>query len=117
MEKAIPLLVIGIMLLSGIGVVAVDNNIQHTYPAVSANEESNGGSRSYTHTVLVEVGTSTTCPSCPASNSAWHSIYAGGNYDFEYCGYCRNHGWYFYCLHEIQKMDTIQMCDIRRGWF
>jgi len=39
----------------------------------------------YTHTVFVEVGTATWCPSCPASNNAWHSIYGSGNYDFEYC--------------------------------
>ena len=41
--------------------------------------------RDYTHTVLVEVGTATWCSACPASNTAWHSIYSGGNYDFEYC--------------------------------
>jgi hypothetical protein len=85
MKKTIPFLIIGILLLSGIGVAAIDNNIQQSYPGISTYEESDGGSRSYTHTVLVEVGTSTTCPSCPASNNAWHSIYASGNYDFEYC--------------------------------
>lgn len=36
------------------------------------------------HTVLVEVGTATWCPSCPQSNDAWHTIYGGKAYDFEY---------------------------------
>jgi PKD repeat protein len=34
---------------------------------------------------MVEVGTATWCPSCPSSNTAWHSYYNSGNYDFEYC--------------------------------
>jgi thiol-disulfide isomerase/thioredoxin len=39
----------------------------------------------YTHTVLVEVGTASWCPSCPDSNIAWHNIYEEKNYNFEYC--------------------------------
>ncbi len=52
--------------------------------ADSAGEEATKETRS-THTVMVEVGTATWCPSCPAANTAWHNIYSGGSYDFEYC--------------------------------
>lgn len=85
MKKALPIVIIGILFLSGIGAAAIDSDKKIPYPEVSEYEPTSGGNRDYTHTVMVEVGTATWCPSCPASNSAWHSIYGGGNYDFEYC--------------------------------
>jgi len=61
------------------------DNIQSNLQTNFAQEPiSNLEPMEYTHTVLVEVGTATWCPSCPASNTAWHTIYGSGNYDFEY---------------------------------
>ena len=85
MKKVIPFLIVGIMFLSGIGAAAINNDTQQSYPITTDYENIDGGSRDYTHTVMVEVGTATWCPSCPASNLAWHNIYATGNYDFQYC--------------------------------
>jgi hypothetical protein len=81
MKKLLPILVIGIFVLSGLGASAIqvfNQEVENTTPETSMSP------RDYTHTVLVEVGTATWCPSCPASNTAWHSIYEGENYDFEY---------------------------------
>jgi hypothetical protein len=86
MKKTLPIIIIGIMLLSVIGATATTtNHVKSTYDASNIDYNPSGPTLAYTHTVLVEVGTATWCPSCPASNSAWHNIYAGGNYDFEYC--------------------------------
>ena len=84
MRKILPFLVMGILVLSGLGAVALESDIEEFNSGTVEVKNTGGGSRDYTHTVLVEVGTRTTCPSCPASNLAWHSIYEGGNYDFEY---------------------------------
>ncbi len=82
----IPILLIGILVLSGLGAVAlnVDNEKLDFETLEYEDLSSSTTSMDYTHTVLVEVGTRTTCSACPASNLAWHSIYGGGNYDFEY---------------------------------
>ena len=77
MKKILPLLVVTCFVLSGLGAVAV--SVEKENIVVEEND------RDYTHTVLVEVGTASWCPSCPASNTAWHNIYGSGDYDFEYC--------------------------------
>ena len=71
---------VGIFVLSGLGASAIQSNNEKNEQI----PQSNSGPRDYTHTVLVEVGTATWCSSCPASNTAWHSIYESGEYDFEY---------------------------------
>ena len=76
MRKILPLLVVVSFVLSGLGAVGLS--------VEKENEEPQSQPRDYTHTVMVEVGTATWCPSCPGSNTAWHSIYGSGNYDFEY---------------------------------
>ncbi len=86
MKKFLIALIIGILVLSGLGAGAIQSNTlkpvfekaDYQEPPISSLP------RDYTHTVLVEVGTATWCPSCPASNAAWHTIYESGNYDFEY---------------------------------
>jgi len=75
MKKLIPLLIVGVFILSGLGASAAPNHQKATDPRPTMD---------YTHTVLVEVGTATWCPSCPASNQMWHTIYGGHSYDFEY---------------------------------
>ena len=77
MKKIIPIYIAGILLCTTIGAVGLPSNNMII-------NENNTGRLDYTHTVFVEVGTATWCPSCPASNSAWHTIYGTGTYDFEY---------------------------------
>jgi len=86
MRKILPLIVVGIFVLSGLGAGALQNdNVKSVSETVVYEEQiSSSSPRDYTHTVLVEVGTATWCSACPASNNAWHTIYGGGNYDFEY---------------------------------
>jgi len=84
MKKILPLLIVGIFVLSGLGAVAT--NVEKEIETKTINVENLGNDpKDYTHTVLVEVGSTSTCPACPASNIAWHTIYDGGNYNFEYC--------------------------------
>jgi len=78
MKKIIPICIAGILICTAFGAAALPNN---NLDKINGN---NTGKTEYTHTVFVEVGTATWCPSCPASNTAWHSIYGTGNYDFEY---------------------------------
>jgi len=78
MKKIISILVLGLFVLGGIGAAGIKNNYRNESIA------NNNSSRDYTHTVLVEVGSRSTCPACPSSNLAWHNIYIGGNYNFEY---------------------------------
>jgi hypothetical protein len=77
MKKIIPICLAGILFFTAFGAVGLPEDTMIL-------PEDNTGRRDYTHTVFVEVGTATWCPSCPASNTVWHNIYTGGNYDFEY---------------------------------
>jgi hypothetical protein len=85
MKKILPIVILGILVLSGLGASALQQT--PIKPAAVTMEQQlipNPSPRDYTHTVLVEVGTATWCPSCPQSNSVWHTIYEQGTYDFEY---------------------------------
>ena len=84
MKKIIPVLIIGILVLSGLGAVAIESNNGKPVSKTNENVVKSSSPRDYTHTVFVEVGTATWCSACPQCNSAWHTIYEGGNYDFEY---------------------------------
>lgn len=86
MKKILPLIIIGMFVISGIGAVAIESTSEKNDFKTSENENliCNNSPRDYTHTVMVEVGTATWCPSCPQSNTAWHTIYESGDYDFEY---------------------------------
>ena len=85
MNKILPILLLGVLVLSGLGASAIQNDRLESMTETSFIKPiSTAGNRDYTHTVLVEVGTATWCSACPASNTAWHSLYEGGNYDFQY---------------------------------
>jgi len=45
---------------------------------------SNTVTEDFTHTVFIEKGTATWCPSCPAAGEALYSIYESGDYPFFY---------------------------------
>lgn len=76
MKRLMTISIIGILLLSGLA--ALNATATTTQPITT------GQRTDYTHTVLVEVGTATWCPSCPESNAAWHTIYETHNYNFQY---------------------------------
>jgi hypothetical protein len=85
MKNILPVILIGILVLSGLGASA--HHSDQTTPeqaTIYQSPEATTSPKDYTHTVLVEVGTATWCPSCPQSNTAWHTIYEAGTYDFEY---------------------------------
>jgi len=77
MKKIIPICIVGILFCTTFGAVGLPTNNPLT-------NDNTIGRLDYTHTIFVQVGTATWCPSCPASNSAWHTIYGTGSYDFEY---------------------------------
>jgi thiol-disulfide isomerase/thioredoxin len=86
MKKILPIVIIAILVLSGLGASALQSDDIKPDSKITVYQDPSTSSspKDYTHTVLVEVGTATWCPSCPASNEAWHTIYASGNYNFEY---------------------------------
>ena len=86
MKKIIAILITGVFVLSGLGASALQSDdITSDFKITTYQDPSvYSPSTDYTHTVFVEVGTATWCPSCPASNAAWHSMYESGKYDFEY---------------------------------
>lgn len=69
MKKILPLIVVGIFILSGFGAVAQNND----------NEKN-----AYTHTILGEYGTATWCGYCKYAHGALKNIYAGGWHPFYY---------------------------------
>jgi hypothetical protein len=84
MKKIIPTVLIGMLVLSGLGASALHSDHTINGDATTYTQQTIPSPKDYTHTVLVEVGTATTCPACPQSNTAWHTIYEQGIYDFEY---------------------------------
>jgi hypothetical protein len=84
MKKIILFFVVGSLIFGGLGASGL--RLENESVTQQIHTESIDGPRDYTHTVLVEYGSRKGCPSCPATNSAWKSIYASGNYDFEYVG-------------------------------
>ena len=85
MKKIISIILIFIISINGLASASI--NIYQKEKIIQINNEDKNinSKKDYTHTVLVEVGTATWCPSCPASNIAWHSIYDDKEYNFEYC--------------------------------
>ena len=52
--------------------------------AISGESDSNHTTEYSTHTVFVEEGTATWCPSCPAARDALAILHHGGSYNFHY---------------------------------
>ena len=78
MKKFLPILIIGILVLSGLGASAInvekENNKNNNYTS--------GGKA--THTPLAEFGTSTTCGFCKYAHGALMELYEEGQLDFYY---------------------------------
>ncbi|MCX6666696.1 MAG: Ig-like domain-containing protein [Euryarchaeota archaeon] len=77
MRKIVPFLVVGILVLSGLGAVALNSDTKQS----NGNDQ---GKEVYTHTVLVEVGTAQWCGPCASWNTNIYNAYNSGSYDFEY---------------------------------
>ena len=77
MEKLMPILIVGIFVLSGLGAVAINNDDLE-------NKTNVGLGRDQTHTVFGELGTATWCGYCKYAHGALKNIFAEGNYDFYY---------------------------------
>ncbi|KYK27585.1 hypothetical protein AYK20_02330 [Thermoplasmatales archaeon SG8-52-1] len=82
MRKILPFLVIGILVLAGLGAGAlqIDNEkleLKKIESITPAKEE-----RDFTHTVLAEFGTTSSCPHCPPVSGYLYDIQGSGEYDF-----------------------------------
>ena len=77
MKKILPILIIGMFVLSGLGAVATDN--ENTEKKTTIHHE-----RDQTHGVFAEYGTATWCGYCKYAHGALKNIFADGNYDFYY---------------------------------
>ena len=84
MRKILPICVIGVLLLSGFGAVALNSDVKELDFQTIDFENAGGGSRDYTHTVLAEQATATWCPHCPAVSGYMETLYESGDYDFYY---------------------------------
>jgi thiol-disulfide isomerase/thioredoxin len=78
MKKILPIMVIGILVLSGLGASAV--NIEENSNEKNVIESSDRA----THTVLGEDGTATWCGYCKYAHGALKELYAEGQLDFYY---------------------------------
>ena len=61
--------------------------VEATAGAKPGQTSTNIVSENFTHSVLVEEGTATWCPYCPAMAHALNSIYDGGNYPFYFIAF------------------------------
>lgn len=84
MKKIILTFVVGIFILSCFGAGAINNEVQPNDFINKETEPEDIGSQSFTHNVLVEYGTTSTCPNCPPVRGFLNTIYNSGNYDFYY---------------------------------
>jgi hypothetical protein len=84
LKKILPILVISILVLSGLGVGALVIEKE----SMSSNETSSN--ERATHTPLAEYGTSTTCGFCKYAHGALKELYSEGQLDFYYITYVGN---------------------------
>ena len=84
MKKIILFSVIGIFIISSFGAGAIKNDVQPNHSINKETELEGIVSQSFTHNVLVEYGTTSTCPNCPPVRGFLNTIYNSGDYDFYY---------------------------------
>ena len=77
MRKILPFLVVGILVLSGLGAVALNSDAKQT----NSNDQ---GKNAFTHTVFAEDATATWCGYCHYAREALDKIYTSGDYPFFY---------------------------------
>jgi hypothetical protein len=82
MKKSLPFMVIGILILSGFGAVAINSDNEKLGLKAIEYKTPVREERDFTHNVLVEYGTTRTCPYCPAVSGYLNDLYNSGEYDF-----------------------------------
>ena len=97
MRKILPLIVVGIFILSGFGAVAQNND----------NEKN-----AYTHTILGEFGTATWCGYCRYAHGALKNIYAGGWHPFYYISLVDDRN-----IHAAERNDEMGISGFPTVWF
>jgi len=90
MRKILPIWITGVLLLSGFGAVAINNDIESLDSETIDVEISGNEKLDFTHTVLAEYGTATWCGYCPYAHTALKNIYASGDYPFYYVSLVRD---------------------------
>jgi hypothetical protein len=76
MKRIIPICIVGILICTAFGAVALPNS-----DPVTIKEK---GKNAYTHTVLAEEASATWCGYCPEVMAYMHQLYDSGSYDFYY---------------------------------
>ena len=84
MRKMLPLMAAGILVLGGLGAVALDSDVEKLGSVYMGYGHICDGSLDYTHTVFVEVATSQNCPACHYWSQNIQNVYTSGDYEFEY---------------------------------
>ncbi len=84
MKKILPLILIGILVLSGFGAVAINSDNEKLQLKTIRSITPIKGGRDFTHPVLGEFGTATWCGYCKFAHSALKEIYSEGFYPFHY---------------------------------
>jgi hypothetical protein len=77
MKKIIPIVIVGILLCTAFGAVALDSDVK-------TQDDTNGGNRDFTHTVFAEDGTEMGCQYCHYAREALDAIYTSGDFPFYY---------------------------------
>jgi hypothetical protein len=83
MKKILPLIIIGVLVISGFGTIAIKNN-QNLQLKTTKTITQIGGERDFTHTVLGEFGTATWCGYCKYGHTALKNLYADESQQFYY---------------------------------
>ncbi len=84
MRKILAICVIGVLLLSGIGAVALNSDVKNFNSETIEIEASGNGKLDFTHSVLGEYGTATWCGYCRYAHGALKELWAEGELDFYY---------------------------------
>ena len=86
MKKILPILTLGILIISAIGAAGQQSLAEKPKQPVPEKEET----LDFTHTVLAEYGTATWCGYCHYAHSALKNIYASGDFPFYYVSYVQD---------------------------
>lgn len=70
MKKFLSICILGVLILSSFSAVALNNKTIEEFE------------RDFTHTVLAEFGTTSSCPHCPPVSNYLYDIYSSDDYDF-----------------------------------
>ena len=84
MKKILPIVIIAIFILSGFGASALNNDIKENNSNTIEYQQQPVKGRDFTHTVLLEFGTTSSCTYCPAVRGYLNEIYSSNDYDFYY---------------------------------